>query len=110
VEVTRPLFKRAGFFGVFLHLLGFPFLYGQTNPPIPAGEPPMTAEQLEFQKKLGAATAKAQQDPEVMQASRKAMKALRDADRMMYEKIRQFDPSLSEYVEQVLKMLPKETP
>ncbi len=97
-----------GFFCVFLPGAT---VFGQTtNATSVATEPQLTAEQLEFQKRLGEATAKAQQDPEVMQASRRAMKALRDADRLMYEKIRQFDPSLSEYVEQALKTLPKDAP
>ena len=54
--------------------------------------------------------AKASEDPEVIQASKKAMKALRDADQLMYEKIRKIDSSLSDYVEQALKTLPKDTP
>lgn len=107
------VFRSRGCIFAVLILLGLwicPVSFAQTNASVPTSEPTLTAEQLEFQKKLGAATAKVQQDPEVIQASRKAMKALRDADRLMYEKIRQFDPSLSEYVEQALKTLPKEAP
>lgn len=63
----------------------------------------MTAEQIELQKKLGAATAAAQKDPAVQAAFQKAMKALRESDELMYKKIKQIDPSLTEFVDKMLR-------
>ena len=62
------------------------FGYGQAAKP--ATNPPtgMTAEQIEMQKKLGAATAAAQKDPAVLAAFQKAMLALRESDELMYKR------------------------
>lgn len=90
-QICRP--------GLFLFLLLGATVFGQTTNP-PGG---MTAEQIEMQKKLGAATAAAQQDPAVQAAFQKAMKALRESDELMYKKIKQIDPSLTEFVDKMLK-------
>lgn len=85
--------------GIVLFLSFGPVLFAQnTNPP---GE--MTAEQVETQKKLGAATAAAQKDPAVQAAFQKAMQALRQSDELMYKKIKQIDPSLTDFVDKILK-------
>ena len=85
--------------GIVLFLSFAPVLFAQTtNPPAE-----MTAEQVELQKKLGAATAAAQKDPAVQAAFQKAMQALRQSDELMYKKIKQIDPSLTDFVDKILK-------
>jgi hypothetical protein len=60
-------------------------------------------QQVEMQQKLGAATAAARKDPQVEAAFQRAIKALRESDEAMYKKIKQIDPSLTEFVDQILK-------
>lgn len=81
---------------LFVHALG-----AQTNPAVPA-ELEMTPEQIEFQKKLGAATAKAQQDPAVQAAYQKMIRTMRELDELLYGKIKQIDPSLKEHIDKLL--------
>jgi len=80
--------------------------FGQTNPVKPAPVPPdsgMTEEQVALQRKLGTATAAARKDPQVEAAFQKAIKALRESDELMYKKIKQIDPSLTEFADKLLK-------
>ena len=77
-------------------------LQAQTNPVLPASSG-MTAEQIELQRKLGVATGAAQKDPAVQASFQKAVKALRESDELMYKKIKQIDPSLTDFVDQILK-------
>ena len=77
----------------------------QTNPSagsVPA-ELEMTPEQIELQKKLGAATAAAQKDPAVQVAYQKLAKYMRELDDLLYGKIKQIDPSLKDYVDKLMK-------
>lgn len=74
-----------------------------SNPAETSSSAGTTAEQMELQKKLGAATATAQKDPGVQAAFQKATKTLREADELMYKKIKQIDPSLTTVVDQILK-------
>lgn len=77
----------------------------QTNPSagaVPA-ELEMTPEQVELQKKLGAATAAAQKDPAVQGAYQKLAKYMRELDDLLYGKIKQIDPSLKDYVDKLMK-------
>ena len=77
----------------------------QTNPSagaVPA-ELEMTPEQVELQKKLGAATAAAQKDPAVQGAYQKLAKSMRELDDLLYGKIKQIDPSLKDYVDKLMK-------
>jgi hypothetical protein len=99
---SRTIVSLGRFFlqGLFIFLVLPMSGSGQTTNPVPAG---MTAEQIEMQKKLGVATAAAQQDPAVQAAFQKAMKALRESDELMYKKIKQIDPSLTEFVDKMLK-------
>jgi len=77
----------------------------QTNPPQAVAAPGsgMTEEQVALQRKLGVATAAAQKDPQVEAAFQRAVKALRESDELMYKKIKQIDPALTEVVDQILK-------
>lgn len=88
-----------------LILLGLwicPVSVSQTNT-LGAAEPEMTPEQIELQKKLGAATAAAQKDPAVLAAYQKMAKTMRELDELLYGKIKQIDPSLKDYVDKLLK-------
>ena len=93
---------RAIFFLALCGALAAQNLRAQTNPTAVAGTG-MTEEQLELQRKLGSATAAARKDPQVEAAFQKAIKALRESDEAMYKKIKQIDPSLTEFVDQILK-------
>ena len=77
--------------------------FGQTNKPPVAAAAEMTAAQVELQKKLGAATAAAQKDPAVQAAFQKAMQLMREYDQLLYKKIKQIDPSLTDFVQTMLK-------
>ena len=91
-----------GFFSLVIANLG----RAQTNPvkpPPPAPGSGMTEEQVALQRKLGLATAAARKDPQVEAAFQKVIKALRESDELMYKKIKQIDPSLTEAVDQILK-------
>ena len=85
-------------FGVWI----CPLLFAQTNVP-GAAETEMTPEQIELQKKLGAATAAAQKDPAVQGAYQKLAKYMRELDDLLYGKIKQIDPSLKDYVDKLMK-------
>lgn len=74
-------------------------IFGQNSNPAGGVNDP----QLELQRKMGAATAVAQKDPAVQAAFQKAMQALRQSDELMYSKIKQIDPSLTEFVDKILK-------
>lgn len=93
---------RAIFFLTLCGALAAQPLRAQTNPTAAAGTG-MTEEQLELQRKLGSATAAARKDPQVEAAFQRAIKALRESDEAMYKKIKQIDPSLTEFVDQILK-------
>ena len=77
----------------------------QTNTKVtpPSTAAGMTEEQVELQRKLGAATSAARKDPQVEAAFQKAIKALRESDELMYKKIKQIDPSLTGVVDQILQ-------
>ena len=98
--------------GSVLLLLGLFFLVtanlgrAQTNPvksSAPAPGSGMTEEQVALQRKMGMATAAARKDPQVEAAFQRAIKALRESDELMYKKIKQIDPTLTEAVDQILK-------
>lgn len=98
-------FYRQNHRGIVLSLLIFSIfpVLAQTPKPESNDVGGMTAEQVELQKKLGAATAAAQKDPAVQAAFQKAMQALRQSDELMYKKIKQIDPSLTDFVDKILK-------
>lgn len=76
---------------------------GAAQTPAPQEDGGMTPEQIEFQKKLGAATAAAQKDPAIQAAYQKLAKTMRELDDLLYGKIKQIDPSLKEHVDKLLK-------
>jgi hypothetical protein len=111
LEVRLPVVRRvlvgvAGRFFIALSCLAVANQgWSQTNAKgtSPSAGTGLTEEQVELQRKLGTATAAARKDPQVEAAFQKAIKALRESDELMYKKIKQIDPSLTEIVDQILQ-------